>query len=37
MWESDMGFQVKPMHVDLVENRVKSVVAGGLHMYSEIE
>lgn len=28
MWESLMGFQVKPMHVDLVENKVTRVVAG---------
>lgn len=29
MWESDTSFQVKPIHVDLVENRVERVVAGG--------
>lgn len=28
MWESLLGFQVKPIHVDLVENRVVRVVAG---------
>lgn len=28
MWESLNGFQIKPMHVDLVENKVTRVVAG---------
>jgi len=28
MWESHVGFQVKPMHVDLVENKVVRVAAG---------
>lgn len=29
MWESDICFQVKPIHVDLIENSVERVVAGG--------
>lgn len=28
MWEQDTGFQVKPVHVDLVENKVERVVTG---------
>lgn len=28
MWQSNMGFQVRPMHVDLVKHKVKRVVAG---------
>lgn len=28
MWESTTGFQVKPMHVDLVQNTVTRVAAG---------
>lgn len=28
MWESLNGFQIKPMHVDLIENKVTRVVAG---------
>lgn len=28
MWQSDTGVQVRPMHVDLVQNEVKRVVAG---------
>ena len=30
MWEQEMGFQVKPVHVDLIENRVQRVIAGWL-------
>lgn len=29
MWESETSFQVKPIHVDLIENKVERVVAGG--------
>lgn len=28
MWESDICFQVKSFHVDLIENKVERVVAG---------
>lgn len=30
MWESDMGFQIKLAHVDMVGNKVDRVVAGKL-------
>ena len=30
MWESDVGFQIKLAHVDMVENTVDRVVAGKL-------
>ena len=32
MWESENGFQVKPVHVNLIENRVERVSAGGFKM-----
>ena len=36
MWESDQGFQVKPVHVDLVEHRVERVVAGRLTVRNQL-
>ena len=28
MWRSMVGFQIRPLHVDLVRNKVRRVVAG---------
>ena len=28
MWQNHIGFQIKPMHVDMTHHRVKKVVAG---------
>ena len=30
MWEQDVGYQVKPVHVDLVQNKVERVATGKL-------
>ena len=31
MWQSYVGYQIKPMHVGLAHNRVKRVVAGNMN------
>ncbi len=36
MWDSNVGFQIKLMHVDLVQNRVERVVAGKLEIKRSI-
>ena len=36
MWQSNVGFQVKPMHIDLGRHSVKRVVAGTLEHKSLI-
>ena len=32
MWEQHTAFQVKPVHVDLLENKVERVATGELHL-----